>query len=346
MRGVWGVIGVGVIMMMGCESEPPRATVEPSSARASSNEAAQPPEIDVAARKREFLKSRQAFSTTLRPAERYAEPPDVPPQGDLKLAIYPTSLGTMHAYLSVDPEPGSSTKHPLVIWKTGGFSNAISDVWTPQSPQNDQSAAQFREQGLLMMYPSVRGAHDNPGQFEGYYGEVDDMLSAIKYARSLDYVDPERIYLGGHSTGGTLALLTAAAAPDALKPRAVFALGPVSHMSNYGSELPFDVDNEQESLMRAPISWLHAINTPTYMIEGEEGNSVPLRVMMHENRNPHVRGFVIPGHDHFSVIAGLNKILAQQIKRDDPDRGAFMLTASNLSALVGEGVEVERYGAK
>ncbi len=62
-----------------------------------------------------------------------------------------------------------------------------------------------------MMYPSLRGAHDNPGQPEGLFGEVDDMLAAITYARKLDYVDPERVYLVGHSTGATLALLTAAA---------------------------------------------------------------------------------------------------------------------------------------
>jgi dipeptidyl aminopeptidase/acylaminoacyl peptidase len=60
-----------------------------------------------------------------------------------------------------------------------------------------------------MMFPSLRGGNDNPGRHGGFYGEVDDVLAAHDYLSRQPYVDPKRIYPGGHSTGGTLALLTA-----------------------------------------------------------------------------------------------------------------------------------------
>ncbi len=87
---------------------------------------------------------------------------------------------------------------------TGGFSNSISAIaWTPGPVSNDQSASGFRDAGIVMMYPSLRGGNNSPGYIETFYGEVDDVLAAAKALAALDYVDAKRIYLGGHSSGGT-----------------------------------------------------------------------------------------------------------------------------------------------
>ncbi len=122
-----------------------------------------------------------------------------------------------------------------------------------------------------MMYPSLRGGNKNPGFIEGFYGEVDDVLGASEYLAKLDYVDPKRIYLGGHSTGGTLALLVAESTD---RFRAVFAFGPVEDASDYGSKyLPFDISNRKEVDLRSPIKWLQAIRNPTFVFEGTERRS-------------------------------------------------------------------------
>jgi dipeptidyl aminopeptidase/acylaminoacyl peptidase len=55
----------------------------------------------------------------------------------------------------------------------------------------------------------LRGGNDNPGRREGFLGEVDDVLAAADHLSKLPHIDPTQIYLGGHSTGGTLALLVA-----------------------------------------------------------------------------------------------------------------------------------------
>ena len=67
----------------------------------------------------------------------------------------------------------------------------------------------FRQAGIMMMFPSLRGGNENSGPKEGFLGEVDDILAAADFLAKQEYVDPQRIYLGGHSTGGTLVLLTA-----------------------------------------------------------------------------------------------------------------------------------------
>lgn len=55
-----------------------------------------------------------------------------------------------------------------------------------------------------------------------FYGELDDIEAAFDWLSKLSYVDPERIYLAGHSTGGTRVLL---ASEYSTKFRGYFSLG-------------------------------------------------------------------------------------------------------------------------
>ena len=56
---------------------------------------------------------------------------------------------------------------------TGGDSNSLSDFWVRGPEENDQSAAAFREAGVIMAFPTLRGGngHDSVKEFllgEGY----------------------------------------------------------------------------------------------------------------------------------------------------------------------------------
>ena len=148
------------------------------------------------------------------------------------------------AYLT--PDPADAARHPAIIWITGGDCNTIGNVWSPQSPDNDQSASAYRKAGVVMMFPSLRGGNDNPGQQENFFGEVDDVLAAADFLARQTFVDPTRIYLGGHSTGGTLVLLTA---EYSTRFRAVFSFGAVDDIRRYGklTSLPFDTHDGANS---------------------------------------------------------------------------------------------------
>ena len=121
-----------------------------------------------------------------------------------------------------------------------------------------------------MMFPTLRGGNTDAGGKEFFFGEVDDVLAAAEHLAELPYVDAQYIYLGGHSTGGTLALLTAEAST---RFKAVFAFGAVSRIDRYPASLVPDFDPADScarTRLRSPIHWLDGITTPTWLIEGTE----------------------------------------------------------------------------
>jgi len=268
-----------------------------------------PPQTDFA----NLMEGRKGFSTALTRREKAEYPAPAPPNGIFQLDKYRSPAGELDAYVS--PSPGDGQKHPAMIWVFGGFDNSIGETaWESASPDNDQSASAFREAGLVMMYPSFRGGNMNPGNIEGFYGEVDDLLAAADHLAKKDYVDPQRIYLGGHSTGGTMVMLAAAATN---RFRAVFAFGPVDDVSGYGADmLPFSPWNEKEVSLRNPIQWLHAMKSPVFVFEGSSGNISCLRNMRRASTNPQLHFHEVRRADHFSILAPATAVVAGKIRQD------------------------------
>ncbi len=268
--------------------------------------------------------ARKDFKTHLLREQSVGEPAESPPAAILRLVHYSAPLGQNAAYLGVDPRDGK--KHPAIIWLVGGFSNSIGDVaWTPGPVTNDQSASGFRDQGIIMMYPSLRGGNDNPGHIETFFGEVDDVLAAAKFLAGCDYVDSTRIYLGGHSTGGTLALLVAAAAESG-RFRAIFALGPVEDVTGYGADvLPFDLSDPRESRLRMPLRFINSIRCPTFIIEGSKApsNLMSLKALARGSNNALLHFRAIPGGTHFSIIHSQVEEIGATITADDRSHPDF-----------------------
>lgn len=264
-----------------------------------------------------LLAARQAFTTKITRTEPASGRPDDPSGSDFDLIRFDAPVGKLAAYLTKDP--GDGKRHPAIVWITGGETQSIGDVWSPQSRENDQSAAAYRQAGIVMMFPSQRGGNDNPGQREGFLGEADDIIAATDYLQTLPYVDPKRIYLGGHSTGGTLAMLVAESTD---RYQAVFAFGPVAAAIQYGGELVYaDPNNKREMALRSPLFWLDDVRRPLYVFEGaEQGNwDGAIELMATENKNPNVRFFKLDGHSHFSALAPVNELIAKQIVRGNID---------------------------
>jgi dienelactone hydrolase len=278
-----------------------------------------------------LLEARQGFETVIVDRQTDNEPVPTPPDHLFEIVKYDAPLGEMSAYVSKPENPNQ--KSPAIIWKFGGFGNGIGETaWETQPRDNDQSASAYRKHGIVMMYPALRGGNDNPGVNETFYGEVDDILAAANYLAQQDYVDPERIYLGGHSTGGTLVLLCAAASD---RFRAVFSFGPIHDISKYGSDsLTFDPSDQKELQLRNPIQWLHAIKNPTYVIEGAQGNVHSLRLLRAENSNDHLHFYNVPNSGHFEVLGPMNELLARKVAGDTGESCNITLTRAELKSLV------------
>lgn len=260
-----------------------------------------------------------------------SKPKKPPANSNLQVVSYPGSLGQMSGYLTKDP--GDGKKYPAIVWISGG-DTALGDFWSPQPRDSDQSAAAFREAGVAVFYPAVRGLNGNPGQIEGFYGELDDLVAATKWLKQQPWVDPERVYLGGHSSGGTMVLL---AAEYAAEWKGVFSFGPVHDPRGYGPRLwgalPYDSLDEAASRLRAPIHWLPSITIPTLVIEGErQGNVGSLDLIRTTSTNPLVH--VALGRDctHFSILRPASEKIADAIANDKVDAmftgGGFSVSCS------------------
>lgn len=285
-----------------------------------------------------FGTSRAQRSTAIRYDSLERAPLIPPPPGVFEPVTFPSALGPMGAY--VTPNPMDGQRHPAIIWLTGGETNSVGDVWSARARSDDQSAAAYRLNGVAMMFPSLRGGNDNPGQLEGFYGEIDDVLAAADWLAQQPWVDPDRIYLGGHSTGGTLAFLVAEASP---RFRATFAFGPVSSVTrDYGRDfVRFDLTtlplNQaiDEALYRAPGYWIPSVRSSLFVIEGTvDGNIDLLREMRESNRgfqpNPNIQFIEVRGADHFSVLAPANEVIARKIFSDTGPTTRLTLTSAEL----------------
>ena len=282
----------------------------------------------VAQNNQTLLDVRAGFTTRLRRQISDRDLFPVPPHDLFSLEEYETDLGPMNAMVSIPAD--ESKKHAAIVWITGGFpaGGAGSYVWEPADSRNDQSARAYREQGIVMMYPALRGSCGNPGYQEGFLGEVNDVIAAAKFLQQLDYVDSDRIFLGGHSTGGTLALLVAEST-DIF--RGVISFGPVDDPSGYGPDVSYHVlsDNDEYRL-RAPINFLEMIRTPTLIIEGTDGNIESLREMKRSSTNRHLTFIEAADRNHFDVLAPANQVLAAKIRALAPGQ-QLTLSASEIS---------------
>jgi acetyl esterase/lipase len=263
--------------------------------------------------RKSLAEARRGFATKPGGAQPEREAIPQPPPDVYQLVKYPSPVGKLAAYLT--PDPGDGKKHPAIVWITGGDCNSIGDVWAPAPPENDQTAEPYRKAGMVMMFPSLRGGNDNPGRREGFLGEVDDVLAAAEYLSAQPYVDRGRIYLGGHSTGGTLVMLVAEMSD---RFRAVFAFGPVGDVRGYGGQFVYHPPGDpNETLLRSPGYWLDSVLSPLFVIEGtDEGNIDALREMQAKSTNPLVRFVTVTGVNHFGILAPANTAIAAAIIAD------------------------------
>jgi len=314
-----------LLLVAGCDDSPrPKPAAFPSTPGSPLPQADPPAPTTLA-------EARRGFQTRIiKPAASH-EPIPEPPAGAFQTVRFDSPAGKLAAYLG--PDPGDGKKHPAIVWIFGGFDNSIGDpAWVDGPPENDQSASAFRKAGLVMMYPALRGGNDHPGPKEAFYGEVDDVLAAAEFLAHRDYVDPARIYLGGHSTGGTLALL---AAESTDRFRAVFAFGAADDVSGYGAdELPFDLSNPREIQLRSPVLWLAGIRNPVFLLEGSDGNVGSLRTLAAASRNPLVHAYTVPNATHFSVLAPTTRLIAEKVVRDDGPACNITLSQDELDRLM------------
>ena len=314
-----------IATLSSCSEPTAGPTASPSAPSETRAESEGPPPFTLAT-----LRARHA--TRHRRAGSAADAPP-PPAGVLERVHYPAPLGPNVAY--VTPASRGDSLRPALIWMVGGFRWGIgASMWREGPRANDQSGAVFLVPDLVLMRPALRGWNGNPGEFECFVGEVDDLLAAADYLASRPDVDPSRIYLGGHSTGGTLALLVAESTD---RFRAILALGAAPDARGYGEPRcipPGETGIEAE--LRSPATFLHEIRTPTFVAEGERARwARDYPSMARRAGAAPVRFWTVPAADHFSLVRPASEAFLQSIRADVEGPEAFELTPRDIEVRLG-----------
>ena len=193
---------------------------------------------------------------------------------DFKKITYRSSIGDLDvpAYLFQPLKKGSAKAHPALVWVHGGVHGNWSITMWP-------FVREAVERGYVVICPEYRGStgygekHYNEIDYGGY--EIDDVMSAVDYLKTLPHVDGDRLGIMGWSHGGYIALFSVFREKTPFK--AAAAMVPVtnlihrlsfsgpSYQRSFATQkriggLPFE--KREEYIARSPLYHVDKLNTP------------------------------------------------------------------------------------
>jgi len=211
---------------------------------------------------------------------------------------YPSNGRTLKAWLMRPTTPG---KHPAVCFCHGGFALGSGD---------DEAPRAFVNAGYVVMLPSWRGENGNPGNFEFFFGEVDDAKAALDYLAQSPDVDASRLYATGHSAGGTMAMLLAEMDPRLRKAAACGGMASIRRFVELTKKAPFDAyydwKDPVENDLRSAGLHVSDLNCPLKLFYGSDERALQsmAKPMLRsaEKAGKQVTLEVIPNADHSSAL--------------------------------------------
>ena len=183
-----------------------------------------------------------------------------PLPADAKAVTYPSGGRSLTAWIGMPDNPPA--RAPVVIFLHGGFAFGSDDF---------DMARPYRDAGFVVVTPILRAENGQDGNFSMFYDEVDDVIAVTDYVRRLPDIDPERIFLAGHSIGGTMTMLAAMTSPWF---RGVASLSGSPDQilwikfGGYNRIAPFDINDEREYVMRSPLSYARSFKAPARIYYG------------------------------------------------------------------------------
>ncbi len=205
----------------------------------------------------DLAQARMAYSTQIVRAMKAPQSfaPEQPPAGVAEITY---ESGKLHLKAWMSALPKTASKAPAVVFLHGGFSFSADD-WT--------TAEDFVRAGYVLLMPQLRAENGGSGNFELFGGELDDALAAGSYLAKLPQIDSKRIFLAGHSVGGSLTML---AAQMNSPYRAAAAYSGYAHLpdwlDHYKKIAPFDLQKEDEIKIRDPYRYADSVKIPLYVL--------------------------------------------------------------------------------
>jgi dienelactone hydrolase len=113
--------------------------------------------------------------------------------------------------------PNNDKNTRAVVFQQGSGNNSFegyeTEAWGPHKFYIEDV---LLGQGYAVLYCNKRGLGESTGNWKknSFYGRADDAYAAVNYLKTLDFIDPQRIGVSGHSQGGWIAQIVAAQHED------------------------------------------------------------------------------------------------------------------------------------
>jgi dipeptidyl aminopeptidase/acylaminoacyl peptidase len=262
-RRLWGYAVVAALLALALPG-PGRPGPEAAGQTKAPDKKESPPsfEPEVAVQAEDYAQVRKQFRTKLlREGPPPRKDPMAEPPAGVTAVEFPSGELRLKAWVNRPAGP-EAPKRPAVVFLHGGFGFDKGD-WDMAQP--------YRDAGYVVLAPMLRGENGQAGTFSLFYNEVDDALAAAEYLGKQPYVDGERLFVAGHSVGGTLALLAAQAAKR-FRAAAAFSGSPDQVLyCRYAfprKNIPFDLTDPRELQVRSPLAYAASFKCPVRLYYG------------------------------------------------------------------------------
>ncbi|HKQ51432.1 MAG TPA: prolyl oligopeptidase family serine peptidase [Pyrinomonadaceae bacterium] len=177
------------------------------------------------------------------------------------------------------PRRTEGQRLPAIIFNRGGLADGAIG---PQNFNYLYEMHRYASEGFVVIASQYRGADGSEGRDEVAGADTDDVMNLIPLARSLGYVDMNRLFMWGYSRG---AMMTLQALKRGAPVRAVTVVGAptdlAANLTNPGfvqfarSAYPgFDERRDETLQSRSAILWVDKIEVPLLILQGGADNAV------------------------------------------------------------------------
>lgn len=171
------------------------------------------------------------------------------------------------------PKATAGKKLPVIIFNRGGLTDGAIG---PANFNYLWEMHRYASEGFVVLASQYRGADGSEGRDEAGGADTNDVMSLIRLARSLDYVDMSRVFMWGYSRG---AVMTLQAIKRGAPVRAAVIVGaPTDYLAladNPGflefarNAFPdFEARKEEHLKSRSAVLWADQLNVPLLILQG------------------------------------------------------------------------------